>query len=421
MSGKRFMAEVLSRGIIGVILILFIVALPASAEGPIKVGLIDTYSGRATAFTHPALVGWKMVVNDFNAKGGLGGRQIELITFDDKFNPETAMQGARELVETKKVDFLAGFARSECALAVSKYAKDNQKLLMVHIARSPKIAREYGHRYVFQAIAPCDVIGKAGGRYASYKRYRKWYIIGEDSEFGRDMCKAFWEELKQRLPRAKKVGEVLVSPRQKDYSSYIQAIKEAKPTAVFVGLGTTGMIPFAKQAKTAGLFDHTRVFLSGMADPVFPFVLKQDMPTKNAFGSGEFLWYWPKNKKVRGFVAEYDKVARKELGDKVLPPGFTAYDGYTTAKFLTEAIIKAGSVDNESVIDALEGLIIDTPTGAIEMRACDHQAAGKINWGEIRVLKGLTVPGLEAPHYLPLDVFLPTCEEVMRLRQTTNQ
>jgi branched-chain amino acid transport system substrate-binding protein len=235
------------------------------------------------------------------------------------------------------------------------------------------------------------------------------------------MSGSFWEELRQRLPDAEKLGEVWVSPRDKEYLPYIDAIKKAQPTAVFVCLGTTGMIPFTRQAKSAGLFEKARVFLSGLADPVFPFVLEDEMPTVNAYGSGEFLWYWPQTKEVKQFVSQYNEAARRELGKKILPPGFTAFDGYTAAKFITEAILKAASTDTEAVVNALEGLVVQTPTGSITMRACDHQAAGKINWGRIRVIKGLPLPGLLAPQYLSLAEFLPSCEDVMAVRRKAEE
>ncbi|MCP4668029.1 MAG: ABC transporter substrate-binding protein, partial [Deltaproteobacteria bacterium] len=70
----------------------------ALAEKPIKIGLIDCYTGGAAAFTKPALVAWKMVVDEFNKKGGLKGRKIELITRDSKFKADEAVAHARELI-----------------------------------------------------------------------------------------------------------------------------------------------------------------------------------------------------------------------------------------------------------------------------------------------------------------------------------
>ena len=288
---------------------------------------------------------------------------------------------------------------------------------MVHIARSQRITRDKGHPYVFSSVNPADVLGKSSARYATYTGYTKWYIIADKSEFGDLYAESFWKELKKRNPKAEKVGDVRVDLKVKDYSPYITEIKEKKPTATFVGLGLKGMVIFTKQAQAMGLFGKVRVFLNGLGDPIFPAVLKKDMPTHNAFGSAGFLWYWPKTKAVKDFVVKFNQVMRKDTGkEKVLPPGFVAFGGYVAARFLIEAMTKAGSTDTEKVVEALEGLSINTAVGKITMRACDHQAASPINWGKLQKIKSLPMPGLFMPQLVRTEEFYPTCAEVLHMR-----
>ena len=79
--------------------------------------------------TKQALYGWEMVVDEFNAKGGLNGRKIEIITRDDKFKTDEAVAHARELILKERVDFLAGIANSAAGLAVSEFAKSKKTAL----------------------------------------------------------------------------------------------------------------------------------------------------------------------------------------------------------------------------------------------------------------------------------------------------
>ena len=95
----------------------------ASAAGTIKVGIIDSYSGGTASTTLDTLNGFKMAVDDINAKGGVLGRKIEYVTRDDKFQPNIALAAAKELVMKENVDILQGTTNSAIALAISDFAK----------------------------------------------------------------------------------------------------------------------------------------------------------------------------------------------------------------------------------------------------------------------------------------------------------
>jgi branched-chain amino acid transport system substrate-binding protein len=123
----------------------------------------------------------------------------------------------------------------------------------------------------------------------------------------------------------------------------------------------------------------------------------------------DYHFYYPDlsaNKRfVKAFEAAYGH-----------PPGFPAFHGYNTANFIAAAYEKAGSVDKEKFIDAMEGLKIDSPVGKIEMRACDHQVIMPMFLGVTKLSpeKGvaissdiLTLRGAEV---------MPSCKEIMEAR-----
>ncbi len=73
-------------------------------------------------------------------------------------------------------------------------------------------------------------------------------------------------------------------------------------------------------------------------------------------------------------------LSRKAYGN---PPGFPAFNAYLTAQFIAEGFRKAGKIDKELFIDALEGLHVKSPVGGMaEMRACDHQAIYPMHFGD---------------------------------------
>lgn len=403
---------------LGVAIALVFATIPmvVHAETPIKIGMIDCFSGGAAAFTKPALAGWKMVIDEFNAKGGFKGRTIEIITRDDKFKPDEALAHARELLLKENVDFLAGTTNSASGLAVSELAKQKKKLFMVHIARSEKITGAKGHEYIFRGCPNAEIEGAAGGAYAATQPYKKWFILGEDYEYGHSIADNFWKGLVKNDPSVEKVGEAWPKLQETDYTPYLTALVAKKPDAVYVAFGASGLIAIMKQAKIFGLMEKFPVFAFGLADSVFPKALGESMPS-DVFGGSNYLWYFPDSPENKAFVKSYIEFTEKSGTKDPYPSGIGAFSGYCCAKFLTDAIVKADSVETEKVIKALEGLVIDSPVGNIKMRACDHQAETPAFWGKILKVEGYPFPVIKDPLMTPADKIMPSCDEITQLRK----
>ena len=398
-----------------IILSMLIIPGPVVAK-PIKIGLIDTYSGGAAAFTKPALVAWQMVVDEFNAKGGLKGRKIEIITRDDKFKADEAVSHARELILKQRVDFIAGTVSSSCGLAVSEFARKKKVLFMDHISRSHRITGEKGHKYVFRGCPSAAIEGIAGGWYASTFPHRAWYIIGDDYEYGHSIADNFWKGLQQFKPYVVKIGEAWPKVRETDYTPYLTALLAKKPDAVYAAFGASGLISFFKQAKLFGLFDQVPVFAFAIADSLFPKVLKDNMPT-GIYGATNYLWYYPETPANKAFVKKYLEYTTKAGKPDPYPSGIGAFGGYCSAKFLTDAILKAGSTKTDKVIKALEGLTIQTAIGPIKMRGCDHQAMTPAFWGRIENVPGYPFPVMKDIVVTPPDKVSPSCKEIREARK----
>ena len=402
---------------LAVTLVLAVTPISVMAEKPIKVGMIDCFSGGAAAFTKPALAGWKMVIDEFNAAGGFKGRKIEILTRDDKFKPDEALTHARELLLKEDVDFLAGTTNSASALAVSELARQKKKIFMVHIARSEKITGAKGHEYIFRGCPNAEIEGAAGGAYAAAQPYKKWFILGEDYEYGHSIADNFWKGLTKNDPTVEKVGEAWPKLQETDYTPYLTALVAKKPDAVYVAFGASGLIAIMKQSKIFGLMEKFPVFAFGLADSVFPKALGESMPS-DVYGGSNYLWYFPESPENKAFVKSYVEFTEKGGAKDPYPSGIGAFSGYCCAKFLTEAIMKADSVETEKVVKALEGLTIDSPVGKITMRACDHQAETPAFWGKILKVEGFPFPVIKEPIVTSADKIMPSCDEIMQLRKS---
>ncbi|HEY7759236.1 MAG TPA: ABC transporter substrate-binding protein, partial [Burkholderiales bacterium] len=126
-----------------------LLALPAAAAQPIRIGEISSYS-TVPAFTVPYRNGWQLAVEEVNAAGGVLGRKLEVISRDDGGKPDDATRHANELLASHKVDLLAGTFLSNVGLAVSDIALRNKVLFVAAEPLSDAIVWEKGNRYTFR-------------------------------------------------------------------------------------------------------------------------------------------------------------------------------------------------------------------------------------------------------------------------------
>jgi len=388
---------------------LYIASPVSHAADTIKVGIIDTYSGPATTYTQDVLDGFTLAINQVNAKGGVLGRKIVFVTRDDKFKPDIALSMAKELVLRERVDIIMGSTNSGGALAISDFAKKEKVPFIVTDAKSDKIVGEKGHRYVFNANENTMMIGKATAIALSKKPYVKYWIMGEDYEFGHACADAIWNNLKALKPNVQLLGQSWRKVGEVDLTPYLSGALQANPDCIISASGGGGVVNFLKSVKTLGLAQKIPIYQHYATDTLALAPLGLEAP-EGVMGSSSYHFYYPNIPENKAFTEEFRKTYKKY-------PGSTALYGYTAGMFIAKAYQKAGKVDRERFIDALEGLVIDSPIGKLEMRACDHQVTLPMYYGVTKKVPGydfllgadmITVPGKD---------YLPTCEEMVKLRK----
>ncbi len=376
---------------------------------PIKIGVIFTLSGIGSLSGIDMLEGIKMAVDEINAGGGLLGRKVELVPRDEKSDPKTALREAMALVFKEKIDFLIGAHLSSCTLGVSSFCKENKFLLSVCGAESAQITNQKGHRYIFRTIYNTDMRSKGYAQFAAMNpKWKKYWLMGSDYAFGRDMCADFAAALKKLRPDVEIIGESYSPIRSTDYSGYITQVMAAKPDAIFLSYWSDEMIAWIKQAKSYGLFEKIGV-IADVGDLAVAMAMGNEMPEGIAA--------------VVSYVFNNDLPENIPFRERVLKrtgkmPSNRVAQGYWNMMFLAEAIKKAGTTDTEKVIDAWEGLTIDTPAGPLWMRPYDHQAAVSVFGGytykderypDFRILKD--------PKRIDGKLLLTPLEKVKKLRE----
>ena len=395
--------------VIGLTLLPLFVVSPVGAQKTIRVGVVDSYTGPAAPHTQNTLDAFRMVVDKFNASGGLKGRRIEYLTRDDKFRPDIALTMAKELVMKEKVDILMGTINSAAALAISDFALKEKVPFFAINSKSEKITGEKGSRYVFDMSENTLMAGRAGASYLAKKPYVKYWIAGDDYEYGHSIAETTWNGLKALKADVQLMGQSWWKVGDADLIPYITQIMAAKPDFLIAATGAASMTTFQKAAQATGLVKVTPMWQHTAIDYVIMLPLGLDAP-EGILGSIVYPgFYYPENAEHKAFVDEFRKRYNRL-------PGMTSFFGYNAGQVIVRALQKAGTADTEKFIDAVKGLSYESFLGKIEMRACDNQCAFPMVFGVTK--KDPRYPFLTATDItvIPAKDYMPSCEEVLKSR-----
>lgn len=384
-------------------------AVPAEAAKAIKVGIVDCYSGPPATYTNDVRDAFKMEIDKINAAGGVLGRQIVFTTRDSKFKVDIGLSAAKELVYRENVDILMGTINSALALAISDLAGKEKIPFFATFSKSAKITGEKGHRYVFSITENTALAGKAGAVGLAKRPYKRYWIAGDDYEYGHALADGVWTNLKQLRPEVELLGQSWWKVGEPDFTPYITAILAAKPDAVIVATGGRDCVPFLKAAKATGFNERVPFFMHTATELSTLKPLGLDGP-EGVIGTSNYFFYHPDSEANREFVDRFKKAYNRE-------PAVGAVYGLLAAQLIAQGYQKAGTVKTEAFIDAVEGLTVDSPVGPVTMRACDHQATLPMFMGVTKKVAGYDFLMATDIVTIPGDEVMPSCEEIAASRK----
>lgn len=402
---------------IGLILMLVFVLAPIAGaqqkgldwDNPIKIGYINPFTGPATLNTATDVPGLHLAIEEINAAGGVLGRPLRLITRDSKLSPEHSLREVKDLVINEKVFWVQGITSSGVARAVSEYMRTQKKLFVIEIAKSEKLTAEWGHRYVFRATnnAYMEAVAMATACRETFGPLKKVYNFSPDYEGGHAAWRTFFESYKKLVPDAKLVGEGWAKLGTGDYTAHLTAILNSDAELMFTSFYQTDALTMLKQSTALGL--NGRIAMAGFWHGMLEVVQKYnaDFYPKKTVGGGTYAFWAIDTPESKSFV-------EKIKGRFGVYPGYAA-SGYAFVKAIAKAIEKAGALDTEKVINNLEGYVMDSPVGPVEIRACDHQAMWPTFAGIIGELPGWEFYGTKNIVKMGKEAY-PTCEEIAKAR-----
>ncbi|WP_054033100.1 ABC transporter substrate-binding protein [Desulfatitalea tepidiphila] len=347
-------------------------------KGPIKVGYQAVMSGTLAGYGDFHKMGATLGMEEINAAGGIAGNKLEIEFRDSTLKTPEAIQNARYFVDSWGADFLAGVDSSGQALALAPVMAELDKVLMVTHAATEKLTEEQvfknGVRQIFRICNATYQDGNAAAFVAKDLPAKTWATVSPKYEYGYT-C---WEMFKNTLGKLKKdvsfTAESWAPFGTTDFRPHINTIMDAKPDGLYSTEWAGELITFVKQANQAGLFEKIKhvMFPVGAAMDVLE-GLGAEMPD-NIWISGRYFFLYPNNSRNNEWVQRFRK-----RWDHF--PAYVSETGYSTMFAFKKAVEASGSKETKAVIQALEGMQMDSPAGPRVFRKEDHQAMYDVPWG----------------------------------------
>ena len=314
-------------------------AQPASAGDTIKIGFVSTFSGPTAVIGNDMRNSFELALDHLGRK--MGGKPVEVIYEDDGQKPDVGKQKTEKLIQSDKVDFIAGYIWSNVLLASLKTAVDSKTFLISANAGPSQLAGELCSPYVFSTSWQNDQTPQAVGTYMNQKGVKSVFLIGPNYAAGKDMLAGVKSTFKGQV-----VGEeYTVWPSQLDFSAELTKAKNSGAQSIFVFYPGAAGVQFLNQYAQAGLKGQMPLYTAFTIDE-----LSLPLQKENAIGvPGAQQWVNDlPNAENKKFVDDYKAKYKSS-------PSFYGAQTYDAAILLDGALKETkGDLDKDKLRKAIE-------------------------------------------------------------------
>jgi branched-chain amino acid transport system substrate-binding protein len=336
-------------------------------EPPIKIGMSMPQTGGLAAGGKASLLGIEIWRDNVNAKGGLLGRKVELVVYDDKSSASETPAIYAKLLDVDKVDLLFAPYATVPTAPIMPLVKQRGLLLMGNF--SFQVNSKVGHDMWFNNApwGPADswasaflALGqKAGGKTVA--------LLSADQEFAQNLAKTARTVAKQRdLPI---VFDQAYPPNTVEFSSIVRALDATKPDIVFVASYPPDSAGLLRAVNEIGLGDNVKIFGGAMVGLQFAGVMENLGSLLN--GVVNFNTWLPEpTMYFDGTKAFFDTYSKRAVEAKVDPLGYyLAPYGYAMGQMIEQAVTATKSLDQKALAKYLRENVHHTIVGPIEYAA----------------------------------------------------
>jgi branched-chain amino acid transport system substrate-binding protein len=351
----------------------------AYAQGrPIRVGASASLTGPLSS-TKNSVIGYEIWRDDVNAAGGLLGRKVELVIYDDQSLPANVPGIYSKLVDVDQVDFLFSPYGANLTAPLMPFAKQRDRFVVGILTLAANDAIK--HDKFFQAApwGPNGAEDYARGFFeiAKAEGVKKMAILAADTEFsktaasgGRRVCEQFGMQV---------ADYQIYPPTSRDFTAILRNVRASNAEAVFVCSYPADSTGIVRGVQEVGIGEQVRLFGGSMVGPQYASLLESLGSALN--GITNFHLYVPeptlKFEGIESFLDRYAPIAKQRQVDPLgfyIPPFC-----YAAGQMISTAVKATGTLDQAKVAQWLHGNPVDTVVGRISFNELG-------DWTQRRVL-----------------------------------
>src|ERR1700728_216274 len=346
---------------------LALVSNAEAQEAPIQIGMSMAQPGGLTGGGKASLLGTEIWRDDINARGGLLGRKVELVVYDDKSSASETPAIYSKLLDVDKVDLLFGPYATVPTAPIMPLVKQRGMVLIGNFAF--QVNSKVGHDMWFN-VAPwgppdswaasfLDLGQKAGGKTMA--------LLAADQEFAQNLAVTARDVAKKlNMPI---VFDQSYPPTTVEFSGILRALNAAKPDIVYVASYPPDSAGILRAINEIGVGDNVKIFGGGMVGLQFGAVMENLGSLLNGVVNYN-SWLPEPTMYFDGTKAFFETYAKRAVEAKVDPLGYyLAPFGYASGQLIEQAIKATGSLDQKAIAKYLHDNEMKTIVGPIAFSA----------------------------------------------------
>jgi branched-chain amino acid transport system substrate-binding protein len=366
-----------------------VMATGATAQAPpIKIGSSMAMTGGLGPNGKSALLAWKIWEEEVNAKGGLLGRPVKLVYYDDQSNPSTVPGIYTKLLDVDKVDLVVGGYATAMLAPAMPVIMQRKKLLIGLLGLAVNSEFHYPNYFAMIPSGPDPKPAFTQGFFevalAQNPKPQTVAIVAADQEFSRNASDGARQN-------AKKLGLKIVydktyPPSTTDYAPIVRAIQATNPDIVVVCSYPPDSVGIVRAVNEIGF--KPRMIGGGMVGPQNSAMKAQLGSLLNGFVNYDF-WLPVPNMKFPGVEDLMKKYQARAAAEGVDPLGYyMAPQAYAQLQVLQQAIEATKSLNDQTLADYIRKNTFHTVVGDVTFGAGGEWAQSRVLQVQFQNVKG---------------------------------
>jgi branched-chain amino acid transport system substrate-binding protein len=398
-SWLRSIVRVVLMGALSVVVVLASAdRFVAQAADPIKIGFGMALTGGLSANGKPALLAIQIWKDDINKKGGLLGRPVDLVYYDDQTNPATVPGIYSKLLDVDKVNIIISGYGTNLIAPLLPIAMERKLTLMGMFGLANNEKYQYPSYFQIQPAGPDPQVSTAIGFFELAAKQnpkpQTVAMVGADAEYPQNALVGARELVKKF--GFKTVYDKTYPPNTVDYTPIVRAIKATNADIVFVASYPPDSVGVLRAAHEVGL--QPKIFGGGMVGLMFTTVMTSLGAALNGVVNYDFWAPEPVFLAMPGikeFLKEYQARAEKAGVDPLgyyLPPY-----SYALMQVLGQAVEGTKGLDQQKIADYIRANEFNTVVGKIRFGKNGEWASGRTLMVQYQKIQGTGIEQFRGP------------------------